>query len=55
MLFGAVFVGLLRISGLFPSHIAGIEMILTIRILARLLLVWVFVIIVGHETFFRLE
>jgi hypothetical protein len=44
-----VFVRLLRISGFLPSHVAGIEMILAIRIFARPLHIRVFVFIVGDK------
>ncbi|MFK4513403.1 hypothetical protein ABIF20_000768 [Bradyrhizobium japonicum] len=35
---------LLRIPGLFSCHIAGIEVVFTLWVLAGLLLIWVFVI-----------
>jgi hypothetical protein len=38
-----VFLTLLGISRLFPSHVAGIKMVLTFGFLAGLLLVWVFI------------
>jgi hypothetical protein len=41
--------GLLRISGRFPGHISGIVMVFAFRILAGLLLIWVFV--VDHHAF----
>jgi hypothetical protein len=44
-----VFIRLLRIAGLLPSHVAGIEVVLAIRIFARLLHVRIFVVVVGHE------
>ena len=50
-----VFVRLLRISGFLSSHVARIEMILAIRIFARLLRVRVFVVIVGHKEFLQKE
>src|ERR1700728_869384 len=50
-----VFVRLLRISGFLSSHVARIEMILAIRIFARLLRVRVFLVIVGHKEFLQKE
>ncbi|MDX3967646.1 MAG: hypothetical protein QHD01_13715 [Bradyrhizobium sp.] len=40
----AIFFRLLRISGLFPGHVSGIEVILAFRILAGLLLIGIFVV-----------
>jgi hypothetical protein len=50
MRFAPVFSRLLRIARLFPSHVARVEMVLAVRILARLLLVGVLVVVVvvGH-------
>lgn len=48
--FATVFFRLLIIPRLFASHIAGIEMILSVGILTGLLLIWVFVVVVvGHQ------
>jgi hypothetical protein len=47
--FATVFFRLFRIPRLFPSHVAGIEMVLAIRIFTRLLLIGVFVVVVGHQ------
>jgi hypothetical protein len=44
-----VFGRLLLIPGLLPRHVAGIEMILAIRIFAQLLLIRVLAVVVGHE------
>jgi hypothetical protein len=46
MRFATVFSSLRRISRLFSGHVAGIEVVLPFRVLAGLLLVWIF--IVGH-------
>jgi len=49
MRLATIFGRLLCVSGLFPGHIAGIEVVLAFWILAGLLLVWIFV--VGHQAF----
>ena len=44
-----VFVSLLRIPGLFSGHISRIEMVLSFRILAGLLLIWVLLSAISHS------
>jgi hypothetical protein len=46
-----VFVSLLRVAGLFPGRVSGIEMVLTVWIPVGLLLVWAF--IGGHSAFLK--